>query len=277
MLSVLALKRALNNDAALPFFLVCTVAVDEASSGSGLLADVAVDGLRVRPCIASMEGGEAKALPLSLLELAPALNVEALIDASSSCSSSDSSLRACEGLNDRARLSRDLRPALREGTALGCVDIIAARSLSSRDIRFSEAVKFPCDSGEGRVKRGAGEVEDADEDVGVVGDEADAVVETDGRDDAAVPADVEEEADPFRWWGLARWLGLGEPVRCGGGGVLRADPEAALEPVLLRDRLLREPGGGVTLWPLWLLLVLWRWLLWLEFTDEVEPEASGRM
>ena len=33
---------------------------------------------------------------------------------------------------------------------------MVARSLSSRDMRFS-AVKFPCDSGEGRVGRGAGE------------------------------------------------------------------------------------------------------------------------
>ena len=63
-----------------------------------------------------------------------------------------------------------------------------------------------------------------------------------------------------------------------GEGVLRGELEAALEAVLLRDRLAEAAGVG-ELWllrPLWLLLVLWRWLL-LELTDEVEPEASGRM
>ena len=64
---------------------------------------------------------------------------------------------------------------------------------------------------------------------------------------------------------------------CAGEGVLRGELEAALEAVLLRDRF-AEPGVGELwpLWPLWLLFVLWRWLL-LELTDEVEPEASGRM
>jgi hypothetical protein len=200
MLSVLALKRALNSEAALPFFFVCTVAVDEASSGSGLLVDVAAEGLLARPWRVSMEGRGATALPLSLLELAPPLSAEALIDASSSCSISDSSFRACEGLNDNARLSRDLRPPLREATALGCVDIMAARSLSSRDIRFSEAVKFPCDSGEGRVKRGAGEVEDVGEvaEVGVVEGEIE-VLDPEGRVEVVVAVDVEEEDEPLRW------------------------------------------------------------------------------
>lgn len=79
---------------------------------------------------------------------------------------------------------------------------MAARSLSSRDMRFSAAVKFPCDSGEGRVKRGAGdglgEVEDAD----VVACEV-AVVGTDGvrpgeRVEVVVAVDDDDDEDPLR-------------------------------------------------------------------------------
>ena len=41
---------------------------------------------------------------------------------------------------------------------------MAARSLSSRDMRFSAAVKLPCDKGDGRAGRGVFD-EEADEGV----------------------------------------------------------------------------------------------------------------
>lgn len=141
---------------------------------------------------------------------------------------------------------------------------------------------MPCDNGEGRVKRGAGDEVDGEGDGEVDAGEAAAVdgggVMTGARVEVAVAVEEEEEADPLRWCGFERWLGLGEPDAGGGGGVLRAEFDVALEPVLLRDRLAGTWGGGTLwlLWPLWLLFVLWRWLP-LEFTDEVEPEASGRM
>lgn len=43
--------------------------------------------------------------------------------------------------------------------------------------------------------------------------------------------------------------------------------------------ILRPPGptGDGTFWPLWLLFVRWRWPpLPLEFSEDDEPEASGR-
>lgn len=85
---------------------------------------------------------------------------------------------------------------------LCCVDIMAARSLSSRDMRFSEAVKFPCDSGEGRVKRGTGEGLDEEEEADVVAVEV-AVVGKAGvipgaRVEVAVAVDDEEDEDPLR-------------------------------------------------------------------------------
>lgn len=57
-------------------------------------------------------------------------------------------------MNDKARRNLDFRPPLRDTIALGVGSSIAAKSLSSRDIRFSAAVKFPCDSGDGRIVRG---------------------------------------------------------------------------------------------------------------------------
>lgn len=84
--------------------------------------------------------------------------------------------------------------------------------MSSRDIRFSDAVKVPCDSGEGRVRRGvadpllallvevavavteAVEEEEAVE-VAVVGREGES---GDGRAEVAVEVDVEDEVDELR-------------------------------------------------------------------------------
>ena len=82
------------------------------------------------------------------------------------------------------------------------MDIMAARSLSSRDMRFSEAVKFPCDSGEGRVKRGTGEGLEDEEEADVVAVEV-AMVGKEGvipgaRVEVAVAADDDEEEEPLR-------------------------------------------------------------------------------
>lgn len=73
---------------------------------------------------------------------------------------------------------------------------------------------MPCDSGEGRVKRGAGEEvvvdgEGAADVVAVVTGEV-AVVGTAGgvmpgeRVELTVAVDDEDEVDPLRWWGLGR-------------------------------------------------------------------------
>jgi len=117
-------------------------------------------------------------------------------------------------------------------------------------MRFS-AVKLPCDSGEGRVKRGAGEGLDEDGEADVEVGEV-AVVGTDGvmpegRVEVAVAVDDDEEADAVRMCGGRGgcWLVLGDADRGGGGGVLRAEVEVALEPVLLRDRLARGTGAGM--------------------------------
>lgn len=73
---------------------------------------------------------------------------------------------------------------------------MAARSLSSRDIRFSEAVNVPCDRGDGRTGR---KVDDEAE-VGVVEavDDETVVVDKDGdsgdaRDEVAVDADDDDD------------------------------------------------------------------------------------
>lgn len=82
------------------------------------------------------------------------------------------------------------------------MDIMAARSLSSRDMRFSWAVKFPCDSGEGRVKRGTGEGLDEEEEPDVVAVEV-AMVGKEGvipgaRVEVAVADDDAEEEEVLR-------------------------------------------------------------------------------
>lgn len=86
--------------------------------------------------------------------------------------------------------------------AVCCVDIMVARSLSSRDMRFS-AVKFPCDSGEGRVGRGAGDgLEEEEEEPDVVAVEV-AMVGKEGvipgaRVEVAVAVDDAEEEEVLR-------------------------------------------------------------------------------
>lgn len=98
-------------------------------------------------------------------------------------------------MKDKARRSRPFSPPLRNILAFGSWSRIAARSLSSRDIRFSDAVKVPCDRGDGRTGRGVAELLDKDVAEWVV-DEA-VVVERDGdkaesRDDAVEPEDDED-------------------------------------------------------------------------------------
>jgi hypothetical protein len=66
---------------------------------------------------------------------------------------SSSSRRAFEGLKDKTRRRRPLRPPRPPGTVVEG-SIILAKSLSSRDIRFSAAVKLPWDNGEGLAGRG---------------------------------------------------------------------------------------------------------------------------
>lgn len=185
MLSVEAFRRELNSDAARDFFFVWTVAVDSASSatpGSGLLTGA-----------------------LLLLLLAVVLELGwirpddvAFIDASSSSSSSSlafSSLKVCEAFKERARRRRPLIPPLRRADALGDDSIMAAMSLSSLDMRFSAAVKLPCDKGDGRAGRALVLVWE-DDVLEVV--TAEVVEAMDGRG-AVVDDDTEEDEDAFRW------------------------------------------------------------------------------
>jgi len=83
--------------------------------------------------------------------------------------------------------------------------------MSSRDIRFSDAVKVPCDSGDGRVRRGVADplvpllvdvafvvteaVDEVAGEVVVVGREGD---RADGRADVAVDVEVDDEVDELR-------------------------------------------------------------------------------
>lgn len=76
-------------------------------------------------------------------------------------------------------------------------------SLSSRDIRFSAAVKLPCDKGDGRAGRGVETA--ADVDVGAVDADVEEVVGVDddgdsaaGRVDVAVAVDVADDDDEPR-------------------------------------------------------------------------------
>jgi len=142
MLSVLAFSRELKRDAARPLFLaVCIVAVGEVLSSP------------IVPIVPSMVSsvlaefallGEMPALALSLLELAP-LMADALMDSSSSSSSAvcSSSFNAWLTLKERALRRRPFRPPLLIMVAVGVASCMAPRSMSSLDMRFSEAVKFP--------------------------------------------------------------------------------------------------------------------------------------
>ena len=126
MLSVLAFSRELNKEAARPLFLtVCVVAVEEVVSSTGLR-------------IASSVVALVPALPLNLLEL------DALMGSLSSSSSAVcSSFNTWLGLKERALRRRPFRPPLLIMVAVGVASCMAPRSMSSFDMRFSEAVKFP--------------------------------------------------------------------------------------------------------------------------------------
>lgn len=128
------------------------------------------------------------------------IGVFGFLDSLPACraSSSSSSLSVWAALSERARRSLPLRPPLRIMLAVG-VSSIAAKSLSSRDIRFSDAVKLPCDKGEGRAGRGLG----ADEaDAGEGTEDEEDVEDAAGRLDVAV--ELLDEEDTERLWGGAR-------------------------------------------------------------------------
>ena len=153
--------------------------------------------------------------------------------------SGDSSSRRT--LKERARRSRPLSPppllVVCDGSS------IAARSLSSRDIRLSAAVKFPWDSGEGRAGRGvavAPEIATAEVDVvdvvvaDIVGERAK------GREEAVVAVDPEDEAEEFRWCG----------IRCGLGPEDVADDGMFLDGTEPLGRLRALPLAEGELWEL---------------------------
>jgi hypothetical protein len=175
MLSVDRFIRELNKDAARDFFLIWMVAVLSVSSASSGVGVVGVlDPEAVDDFVVNVGDDE-----LAFIET----------------SSSSASLNACWALNDNARRRRLFKPPLRTMAALGVGTRIAARSLSSLDIRFSRAVKLPWDKGEGRTGR-AWVV------VAVAGDGDDRI-------------DVDELVDDDEWFRRCRGFdvdGLGEDV-----------------------------------------------------------------
>lgn len=99
-------------------------------------------------------------------------------------------------------------------------------------------MKLPWDSGDGRVKRGAGEEEEGVDDelvgeVAVVG--TDGVI-PDGRDDVVAEEEFAEDDEPLRWCRLRRGLEC-EDADWAGDGELRAGAELALVAVLLLERV----------------------------------------
>jgi hypothetical protein len=133
-------------------------------------------------------------------------------------------------------------------------------SLSSRDIRFSAAVKLPCDNGDGRAGRGSGvkvDVAEAEEDV-----VSEIVVADDGGESAedlvvAVDPDEDVDVEVFRLCGIRSWPVAVEGEDDAGDGVLRL--ELGNVEGLFRPRTLPLADG--ILWPLlplWLLFVRWR-------------------
>lgn len=155
ILSVDIFIRELNRDAARDFFLVCTVAVDSPSSSSCSVGTDLPEGDAIPE--EPEEGPVTSTLPLGRVS-SEARTFPSL--------SSSASLRTPLELNDNARRKRPLRPLLRTVEAPGVESSMAARSMSSRDMRFSEAVKLPCDKGEGRIGRACGAVVPLEEFVG---------------------------------------------------------------------------------------------------------------
>jgi hypothetical protein len=107
------------------------------------------------------------------------LEVLGLLLASSGPSSSR---RAEDELRERARRRRPLRPPVRTMAGVGT----GSSSLSSLDMRFSAAVKVPCDKGEGRTGRAGSD-------------------EVDGAGGRGETVDVDELEDGLRLWGM-RWV-----------------------------------------------------------------------
>lgn len=182
-------------------------------------------------------------LSLNLLELP---NADAFMERSSSASSA--SCNAWAALNDKARRSLPLSPPLRSILALG-VGSRGGKSLSSRDIRFSAAVKLPCDRGDGRAGRRVVDDNTAGvvPEVGEVDIVATAGVKPDGRADIVV--EVDDDDDEFRWWGPRSGLGLPDADDTPDEGELLA--EFGAEPpgdTLFRLRTLEFADGA--LWPL---------------------------
>jgi hypothetical protein len=151
ILSVEAFRRELNSDAARERFFTGVVA-GLSSVTSPASGDSGTDPL---PLAAGLDLGKT----LDLLVLV--LDVLAFMDTSSSLSLLSSSRRVEAALKERARRIRPLRPPLRTMAGVG----EGSSTLSSLDMRFSAAVKVPCDKGDGRAGRaaGTGELDTADE------------------------------------------------------------------------------------------------------------------
>lgn len=118
MLSVERFSRELKSERD---FFFCTVAVD---SSSPVIVACELPG--------TLRTGAMRGPPLT-----------------TSSSPSSSSCSVWFAPSESARRRRPLSPPLRTPGAFGFGSSIAARSLSSRDMRFSVAVKVPCESGEG--------------------------------------------------------------------------------------------------------------------------------
>lgn len=130
----------------------------------------------------------------------------------------------------------------------------SSRSLSSRDIRFSAAVKLPCDNGEGRAGRGIGAETDEE---GTANDVFEVVVEGDGGESAeerVVAVDTDDDVEEFRWCGMRSWPVAVDGEEDAGDGVLRL--ELGNVGGLFRPRTLPLADGMLwPLLPLWLLSV----------------------
>ena len=210
MLSVDMFIRALKSAAARDFFFGGGVVV----TFSAWLESLPPLGLLVDPDVTGLFGPDEPAL----------------IDASSSSLSPSSN--DCAALKARALRSRPLSPPLRSIDAVGSGSRMAARSLSSRDTRFSAAVKLPWDNGErlagletGRPAADTGDTEGAVEDGRIETDELDDEEEWVRLclevDEDALEGPAEEEELPVLPWAPLLWV-----TEMAGGGLGRPRGEA---------------------------------------------------
>ena len=185
--------------------------------------------------------------------------------------SSSSSFRVCTALNESARRKRPLSPFRAMGGPVEagpssprlCPESIAARSLSSRDLRRSDGggrVVEPWESGLGRREPGTGV---ASEPVLVLDEEALRVPLAEWDDDDGIRGVWEELPDEDEPAPDGAFAPRTLPVADGGTLPFpRTDP-LALFPEFVRSRG-RTPPAPVAA------------PLVMEFTDVVLPAASGR-